>query len=152
MWQSVAQHFIFFCSVFFMSNPQISYSHVTMWKCLPFYWCSGGDHLPWNYLNAFSLFTKVMSNKVVAVFLKCSMAILICSIATPTELCNLVKFWTGWEVLPNNISVEVVNGTFPKGSTCFETLRLPSHYQDYKSFKDDLVSCVRTHNTGFGLV
>ncbi|CAL8357134.1 unnamed protein product [Gadus morhua 'NCC'] len=43
--------------------------------------------------------------------------------ATPTELTDLVKFWTGWEILPRSLSVEVVTGRYPTASTCFEALR-----------------------------
>nr|XP_055032086.1 uncharacterized protein LOC129420934 isoform X2 [Misgurnus anguillicaudatus] len=72
--------------------------------------------------------------------------------ATPTELTNLVKFWTGWEILPQSLSVEVVEGKYPIASTCFETLRLPGHYKDYASFQCDILACICTCHTGFGLV
>ncbi|KAJ7995081.1 hypothetical protein DPEC_G00256220 [Dallia pectoralis] len=72
--------------------------------------------------------------------------------ATPTELTNLVKFWTGWEILPISLSVEVVEGIHPTSSTCYETLRIPGHYKDYKSFKSDILACISTCQTGFGLV
>ncbi|XP_041810818.1 uncharacterized protein LOC121619292 [Chelmon rostratus] len=72
--------------------------------------------------------------------------------ATPTELTNLVKFWTGWEILPPSLSVEVVKSRYPTASTCFETLRIPGHYKDYTSFKHDILACISTCHTGFGLV
>ncbi|XP_049460106.1 uncharacterized protein LOC125905861 [Epinephelus fuscoguttatus] len=72
--------------------------------------------------------------------------------ATPTELTNLVKFWTGWEVLPPSLSVEVVESRYLTASTCFETLRIPGHYKDYTSFKHDILACISTCHTGFGLV
>ncbi|XP_059195012.1 G2/M phase-specific E3 ubiquitin-protein ligase-like [Centropristis striata] len=72
--------------------------------------------------------------------------------ATPTELTNLVKFWTGWEILPTSPSVEVVMGRYPTASTCFETLRIPGHYKDYKSFERDIQACICSCQTGFGLV
>ncbi|XP_061127287.1 uncharacterized protein LOC133147307 isoform X1 [Syngnathus typhle] len=72
--------------------------------------------------------------------------------ATPTELTNLVKFWTGWEILPPSLSVEVVEGRYPTASTCFETLRIPGHYKDYTSFKCDILACIYSCHTGFGLV
>ncbi|XP_029970390.1 G2/M phase-specific E3 ubiquitin-protein ligase-like [Salarias fasciatus] len=72
--------------------------------------------------------------------------------ATQMELTNLVKFWTGWELLPRSLSVQVIEGRYPTASTCFETLRLPGHYKDYASFKQDLLACVCTSHTGFGLV
>ncbi|XP_063735427.1 uncharacterized protein LOC134861770 isoform X2 [Eleginops maclovinus] len=72
--------------------------------------------------------------------------------ATPTELTNLVKFWTGWEVLQLSLSLEVVEGRYLTASTCFETLRIPGHYKDYMSFKHDILACICTCHTGFGLV
>ncbi|XP_051802461.1 G2/M phase-specific E3 ubiquitin-protein ligase-like isoform X3 [Acanthochromis polyacanthus] len=72
--------------------------------------------------------------------------------AKPTELTSLVKFWTGWEVLPPSLSVQVINGRHPTASTCFETIRIPGHYKDYTSFKNDILSCICTCQTGFGLV
>ncbi|XP_034152221.1 G2/M phase-specific E3 ubiquitin-protein ligase-like isoform X2 [Esox lucius] len=72
--------------------------------------------------------------------------------ATPTELTELVKFWTGWEIIPPSLSVEVVEGRYPTASTCFETLRIPGHYKDYTSFKCDILACIDSCHTGFGLV
>ncbi|XP_041804818.1 uncharacterized protein LOC121614800 [Chelmon rostratus] len=72
--------------------------------------------------------------------------------ATPTELTNLVKFWTGWEIVPPSLSVEVVESRYPTASTCFETLRIPGHYKDYTSFKHDILACISTCHAGFGLV
>ncbi|KAK1902807.1 G2/M phase-specific E3 ubiquitin-protein ligase [Dissostichus eleginoides] len=73
--------------------------------------------------------------------------------ASPDVRTNLVKFWTGWEILPrNNLSIEVVNGRFPTASTCYETLRIPGHYKDYASFENDMLACIGTCQTGFGLV
>ncbi|KAG7455552.1 hypothetical protein MATL_G00257890 [Megalops atlanticus] len=72
--------------------------------------------------------------------------------ATPTELQNLVKFWTGWEVLPTSLSVEVVTGRYPTASTCYETLRIPCHYKDYTLFQSDILASISTCHAGFGLV
>lgn len=72
--------------------------------------------------------------------------------ATPSELTNLVKFWTGWKILPKTLSLEVVKGRYPTASTCYETLRIPGHYKDYMSFKSDILGCISTCQTGFGLV
>ncbi|XP_066525159.1 uncharacterized protein [Hoplias malabaricus] len=72
--------------------------------------------------------------------------------AAPTELTNLVKFWTGWEIIPASLSVEVVNGSYPTASTCFDTLRISGHYKDYTSFKNDILGCISTCQTQFGLV
>ncbi|KAK0153289.1 hypothetical protein N1851_005022 [Merluccius polli] len=70
-------------------------------------------------------------------------------VASPTELTDLVKFWTGWEILPPSLSVEVVEGRYPTASTCFETLRIPGHYKDYTSFKRDILACICSCHTGF---
>ncbi|CAL8387530.1 unnamed protein product [Gadus morhua 'NCC'] len=72
--------------------------------------------------------------------------------ATPTELTDLVKFWTGWEILPRSLSVEVVTGRYPTASTCFEALRVPGHYKDYTSFRTDVLASISSCQTGFGLV
>ncbi|XP_061663156.1 uncharacterized protein LOC133493618 isoform X2 [Syngnathoides biaculeatus] len=72
--------------------------------------------------------------------------------STPPELKDLMKFWTGWETLPARLSVEIVQSKYPTAATCCETLRIPSHYKDYKSFKDDFVVCISSCQTGFGLL
>lgn len=74
------------------------------------------------------------------------------SIATSTQLKGLLKFWTGWEVLPGELTVEVVKSDYPKSSTCFETLRLPAHYHDYDTFVSDIQACLNSTDFGFGLV
>ncbi|CAL8236232.1 unnamed protein product, partial [Boreogadus saida] len=71
--------------------------------------------------------------------------------ATTTELTDLVKFWTGWEILPRSLSVEVVTGRYPTASTCFEALRVPGHYKDYASFKTDVLASISRANR-IGLV
>ncbi|CAL8235859.1 unnamed protein product, partial [Boreogadus saida] len=71
---------------------------------------------------------------------------------TTTELTDLVKFWTGWEILPRSLSVKVVTGRYPTASTCFEALRVPGHYKDYASFKTDVLASISSCQTGFGLV
>lgn len=71
--------------------------------------------------------------------------------ASSSDLKNL-KFLLGWEVPEGNMVVEVVNSKMPKSSTCFNVLRLPSHYMDYSNFKDDLLMCIGTSEYGFGLV
>ncbi|KAF3832180.1 hypothetical protein F7725_025845 [Dissostichus mawsoni] len=38
----------------------------------------------------------------------------------------LLQFWTGWELLPSELTLKVVSSDFPKSATCFETLRLPA--------------------------
>ncbi|XP_067089493.1 G2/M phase-specific E3 ubiquitin-protein ligase-like isoform X1 [Osmerus mordax] len=73
--------------------------------------------------------------------------------SSPNELRDLVIFWTGWEILPRtNLSLEVVKGSFPTASTCYETLRIPGHYKDYASFKIDILACIGSCQTGFGLI
>ncbi|CAL9689655.1 unnamed protein product [Knipowitschia caucasica] len=72
--------------------------------------------------------------------------------AAPTELQNLIKFWTGWEILPISLSVEVVTGRYVTAATCLEMLRIPCHYKDYDGFHSDLLASISTCHTGFGLV
>ncbi|XP_053363282.1 uncharacterized protein LOC128533104 [Clarias gariepinus] len=72
--------------------------------------------------------------------------------ASSKERKDLLKFWVGWEIVKENLSVEVVRGDFPRSSTCFCILRLPGHYKDYHSFKMDLIMCIGTCKYGFGLV
>ncbi|KAL4008758.1 hypothetical protein ACER0C_002610 [Sarotherodon galilaeus] len=72
--------------------------------------------------------------------------------ATPSELTNLLKFWTGWEIVPKSLTVELVDGRHPTAATCYETLRIPYHYKDYLTFKEDLIACSETCHSGFGLI
>ncbi|XP_014187163.2 uncharacterized protein LOC102296913, partial [Haplochromis burtoni] len=67
--------------------------------------------------------------------------------ATPSELTNL-KFWTGWEIVPKSLTVELVDGRHPTAATCYETLRIPYHYKDYLTFKEDLIACSETCHSG----
>ncbi|XP_035984712.1 uncharacterized protein LOC118558301 isoform X2 [Fundulus heteroclitus] len=72
--------------------------------------------------------------------------------ATPPELKELMKFWTGWENLPSSLSVEIVHGNYPTAATCYETLKLPCHYKNYKSFSEDFLACISSTQSGFGLI
>ncbi|XP_057184235.1 uncharacterized protein LOC130550753 [Triplophysa rosa] len=72
--------------------------------------------------------------------------------ASSPELKALVKFWVGWEVPTTSLKLEVTYSNLPKASTCFETLRLPSRYEDFQAFKKELLACISTVDTGFGLV
>ncbi|KAM9431929.1 uncharacterized protein Hap1MRO34_002921 [Clarias gariepinus] len=72
--------------------------------------------------------------------------------ASSPELKALIKFWVGWEVPTASMKVEVTHCNLPKASTCFETLRLPSRYRDFPAFKKELLACLSTVDTGFGLV
>ncbi|CAL8236939.1 unnamed protein product [Arctogadus glacialis] len=65
---------------------------------------------------------------------------------------NLLRFWTGWEVLSGMLKVEVVRGQFPKSSTCYMCLRIPGHLSTYDDFKQALEASIGTWDTGFGLV
>ncbi|XP_034061739.1 uncharacterized protein LOC117539615 [Gymnodraco acuticeps] len=47
--------------------------------------------------------------------------------ASCAQLKALLQFWTGWELLPSELTLKVVSSDFPKSATCFETLRLPAH-------------------------
>ncbi|XP_074519367.1 uncharacterized protein LOC141785115 [Halichoeres trimaculatus] len=72
--------------------------------------------------------------------------------SSPSILGKLLEFWVGWNVLPRNLEVEVVEGTFPGSSTCFQLLKLPGHYKDYNVFERDILAAVMSVDTGFGLV
>ena len=52
-----------------------------------------------------------------------------------------------------DMKVEVVdNKNYPRASTCFRTLRVPSHYQTYDDFSQSLIMCLGTSEFGFGLI
>ena len=51
-----------------------------------------------------------------------------------------------------DMKVEVVDNPYPGASTCFHTLRLPSHYETYDEFSQSLEMCVGTVEYGFGLL
>ncbi|KAK5892007.1 hypothetical protein CesoFtcFv8_012431 [Champsocephalus esox] len=72
--------------------------------------------------------------------------------ASCAQLKALLQFWTGWELLPSELTLKVVSSDFPKSATCFETLRLPAHYHDYEAFVTDIQACLNSVDTGFGLV
>nr|XP_055026707.1 uncharacterized protein LOC129416429 [Misgurnus anguillicaudatus]XP_055026708.1 uncharacterized protein LOC129416429 [Misgurnus anguillicaudatus] len=72
--------------------------------------------------------------------------------ASSKDLKNLLKFWVGWERMEANVAVEIVKSDFPKSSTCFCVLRLPGHYNDFQTFKKDLLMCIGTCKYGFGHV
>ncbi|KAE8278069.1 hypothetical protein D5F01_LYC23866 [Larimichthys crocea] len=40
---------------------------------------------------------------------------------------ELLRFWTGWEVLPRELIVAMTSSKYPTAATCIETLRLPTH-------------------------
>ncbi|CAL8239635.1 unnamed protein product [Gadus morhua 'NCC'] len=64
------------------------------------------------------------------------------------KLKQLVKFWVGWEIPMTEMKVEVVDiNIYPRASTCFRTLHLPSHYQTYLEFKQSLEMCLGTSRT-----
>ncbi|TKS66106.1 hypothetical protein D9C73_000162 [Collichthys lucidus] len=65
---------------------------------------------------------------------------------------ELLRFWTGWEVLPRELIVAMTSSKYPTAATCMETLRLPTHYTDFRQFQKDLEACIKTSNTGFGLI
>ncbi|KAL0970154.1 hypothetical protein UPYG_G00238040 [Umbra pygmaea] len=72
--------------------------------------------------------------------------------ASQQALKELLRFWTGWEVLSTDLQLEVVKSNAPKASTCFKCLRIPGHYTDYKDFSYNLQACIATCDTGFGLI
>ncbi|KAK1902035.1 Acetyl-CoA decarbonylase/synthase complex subunit alpha 1 [Dissostichus eleginoides] len=70
--------------------------------------------------------------------------------AFPTA--QLTKFWVGWEIPTDTLKVRVVKGAYLKSSTCFGTLHVPGHFQNYEDFSKHVESCIATYVTGFGLV
>ncbi|TDG99288.1 hypothetical protein EPR50_G00209420 [Perca flavescens] len=72
--------------------------------------------------------------------------------APPDVLRHLMKFWVGWELPTTKLNVEVVTSTYPVALTCFFKLKLPSHYQTYKIFHQDLMMALSSISSGFGLV
>ncbi|XP_056443361.1 uncharacterized protein LOC130380192 [Gadus chalcogrammus] len=75
------------------------------------------------------------------------------STVSQDKLFKLVKFWVGWEFPMTEMKVEVVDSNnYPRASTCFRTLHLPSHYQTYDDFRQSLEMCLGTSEFGFGLI
>ncbi|KAF1385988.1 hypothetical protein PFLUV_G00113470 [Perca fluviatilis] len=72
--------------------------------------------------------------------------------ASQEVLHDLIRFWVGWELLTRNLLVEVVTSTYLVALTCFLKLRLPSHYQAYKMFHQDLMMAMSSVSCGFGIV
>ncbi|XP_010773940.1 uncharacterized protein isoform X6 [Notothenia coriiceps] len=72
--------------------------------------------------------------------------------ASPSQLEQLTKFWVGWEIPTDTLKVRVVKGAYLKSSTCFGTLHVPGHFQNYEDFSKHVESCIATYVTGFGLV
>ena len=72
--------------------------------------------------------------------------------ASPSHLSQLTKFWIGWEIPAGEMRLKVVEGEFLKSSTCFATLQVPGHFQNYHDFSKHVESCIATYVTGFGLV
>ncbi|CAL8403788.1 unnamed protein product [Boreogadus saida] len=57
------------------------------------------------------------------------------SLASSSELQQLIEFWTGWAVLPDELYVSVDrDATYPTASTCFTTLKLPTGCGSYRDF------------------
>ncbi|CAL8388028.1 unnamed protein product [Arctogadus glacialis] len=75
------------------------------------------------------------------------------STVSQDKLKQLVKFWVGWEIPMTEMKLEVVDSNhYPRASTCFRTIRLPSHYQTYDDFRQSLEMCLGTSEFGFGLI
>ncbi|KAI9522844.1 hypothetical protein NQZ68_033186 [Dissostichus eleginoides] len=70
--------------------------------------------------------------------------------ASPKVLRDLLKVWVGWELLTTNLEVEVVTSKYPLALTCFLKLKLPSHYQTYEKFQQDLMTALSSISSGFG--
>ncbi|XP_049453300.1 uncharacterized protein LOC125901610 [Epinephelus fuscoguttatus] len=72
--------------------------------------------------------------------------------ASSDILGKLVPFWVGWNVLPRELDIEVVESNFFKSSTCFHLLKIPGHFSTHSFFERDLLAAVCSVDSGFGLV
>lgn len=71
----------------------------------------------------------------------------------PAELRELLKFWTGWAVLPQHLYVEVSPDlSLPVASTCLTTLKLPLRCRTFLAFTQAMRAAVSSTRFGFGLV
>ncbi|XP_023811216.1 uncharacterized protein LOC110014692 isoform X2 [Oryzias latipes] len=69
------------------------------------------------------------------------------------ELHQLLKFWTGWSIPPQQLYVEVSSDIcMPVASTCMTTLKLPQKCPSYQTFKENLAAAVRSTEFGFGMI
>ncbi|XP_036069395.1 uncharacterized protein LOC112157469 [Oryzias melastigma] len=69
------------------------------------------------------------------------------------ELQQLLKFWTGWCIPPQQLYVEVSPDIgMPVASTCMTTLKLPQKCPTYQAFKDNLEAAVKSTCFGFGMI
>lgn len=48
---------------------------------------------------------------------------------------ELVKFWTGWHILPNKLSLQYSIEMRFKASTCFEMLIISLGFNDFKTLQ-----------------
>ncbi|XP_057213283.1 uncharacterized protein LOC130568441 isoform X2 [Triplophysa rosa] len=72
---------------------------------------------------------------------------------SPAELCELLKFWTGWAVLPQHLYVEVSPDlSLPVASTCLTTLKLPLRCRTFLAFTQAMRAAVSSTRFGFGLI
>lgn len=74
------------------------------------------------------------------------------SIASPEVLCDLMRFWVGWEQQMSCLYVKVVRSIYPVAHTCLYTLELPGHYQTFTMFHQDLMMALNSISSGFGKV
>ncbi|XP_076129024.1 uncharacterized protein LOC143110083 [Alosa pseudoharengus] len=75
------------------------------------------------------------------------------SSASSSQLRDLVEFWTGWTVLPDQLYVSIDKDlTFPVASTCFTTLKIPAGCRSYAEFCQNLSAAVSSTEFGFGRV
>ncbi|CAL8361350.1 unnamed protein product [Arctogadus glacialis] len=75
------------------------------------------------------------------------------SLASSSELQQLIEFWTGWAVLPDELYVSVDrDATYPTASTCFTTLKIPTGCGSYRDFCLKLGVAVSITKFGFGRI
>ncbi|KAI2646679.1 Neurobeachin [Labeo rohita] len=72
---------------------------------------------------------------------------------SPAELCELLKFWTGWAVLPQHLYAEVSPDlSLPVVSTCLTTLKFPLRCRTFLTFTQAMRAAVSSTRFGFGLI
>ncbi|XP_060895369.1 G2/M phase-specific E3 ubiquitin-protein ligase-like isoform X1 [Labrus mixtus] len=72
--------------------------------------------------------------------------------ASSEHLKDLLRFWVGWEVPPEELIVKVASGRLPRAATCFLTITLPDHHTTYEDFESHMVAAITSCDTGFGRI
>lgn len=69
------------------------------------------------------------------------------------ELQDLLRFWTGWAVLPEHLYVEMSPyQSMPTAPTCLTTLKIPLRCRTYDDFAVNINAAVKSTKFGFGMI